>query len=149
VRARIIAAVVLVVPWIVAPTLRSIEWTREAGPPVAVAIAQGAIPQDQKWLESNLDATLKLYRELATSAFGTPLIVFPEASIPDLANQHVNWLRELYRDASARGSTVILGILRMDEQERYYNSVLALGDKVQWYDKDHLVPFAEFFPVPD
>ena len=31
---------------------------------------------------------------------------------------------------------------------RYYNSVMALGDKVSWYDKHHLVPFAEFFPVP-
>jgi apolipoprotein N-acyltransferase len=148
-RTRIIAAVVLVAPWAAAPAFRSTEWTRAAGPPVAVAIAQGAIPQDQKWLESNLDATLTLYRELAESGFGTPLIVFPEASIPDLANQHVDWLRKLYRDASEHGSSVILGILRMDEQERYYNSVLALGDKVQWYDKDHLVPFAEFFPVPD
>jgi apolipoprotein N-acyltransferase len=26
--------------------------------------------------------------------------------------------------------------------------VLALADQVSWYDKHHLVPFAEFFPVP-
>jgi apolipoprotein N-acyltransferase len=31
---------------------------------------------------------------------------------------------------------------------RYYNSVLALDGKPSWYDKHHLVPFAEFFPVP-
>jgi apolipoprotein N-acyltransferase len=113
-----------------------------------VAIVQGAIPQDQKWLDSNRDATLRLYRDLADSALGTPLIVFPEASLPDLANELLDYLRSLYRDASRRGSAVVLGILRMDEQERYYNSVLALGERVQWYDKDHLVPFAEFFPVP-
>lgn len=147
-RTRIIAAAVLILPWVNALPLRSIEWTQPSGPAVQIAIAQGAVPQDQKWQESNLDATLVLYRELAESAFGTSLIVFPEASIPDLANQHVDWLRTLYRDASAKNSSVILGILRMDEQERYYNSVLTLGPDVQWYDKDHLVPFAEFFPVP-
>jgi apolipoprotein N-acyltransferase len=31
---------------------------------------------------------------------------------------------------------------------RYYNSVLALDQAASWYDKHHLVPFAEFFPVP-
>ena len=29
-----------------------------------------------------------------------------------------------------------------------YNSILALGDTVAFYDKRHLVPFAEYFPVP-
>ena len=124
------------------------EWTHASGKPVAVAIAQGAIPQDQKWLESNHDATLNLYRKLAESGFGTPLILFPEASLPDLANELVPYLRSLYHDASARGSAVVLGILRADEKQRYYNSVLALADEVQWYDKNHLVPFSEFFPVP-
>ena len=147
-RTRVIAAAVIVLPWAVAPVLGPIEWTQASGKPVAVAIAQGAIPQEQKWLETNYESTLNLYRKLAESGFGTPLIVFPEASLPQLANEIVPYLRSLYRDASSRGSAVVLGILRMDEQERYYNSVLALGDNVQWYDKDHLVPFAEFFPVP-
>ncbi len=43
-----------------------------------------------------------------------------------------------------------MGILRADDEyANYYNSVLALDRKVpevQWYDKNHLVPFAEFFP---
>jgi apolipoprotein N-acyltransferase len=148
VHTRVIAAAVLVAPWLIAPALGSVEWTQASGKPVPVAIVQGAIPQDQKWLDSHRDATLRLYRDLADSALGTPLIVFPEASLPDLANELLDYLRSLYRDASRRGSAVVLGILRMDEQERYYNSVLALGERVQWYDKDHLVPFAEFFPVP-
>jgi len=43
-----------------------------------------------------------------------------------------------------------MGVVRESEDgEHYYNSVLALGEKdLQWYDKSHLVPFAEFFPVP-
>jgi apolipoprotein N-acyltransferase len=148
-RVRVIAGIVIVAPWLIAPMLGGIEWTHPSGKPVAIAIAQGAIPQQQKWLESNHDHTLNLYRKLAEEGFGTPLIVFPEASLPDLANELLPYLRLLYRDASSAGSAVILGILRMDEHEQYYNSVLALGDQVQWYDKSHLVPFAEFFPVPN
>lgn len=148
-RVRVIAAVSIVAPWLVAPALGGIVWTQPSGKPVAIAIAQGAIPQQQKWLESNHDHTLNLYRKLAEEGFGTPLIIFPEASLPDLANELLPYLRSLYRDASSAGSAVVLGILRMDEHERYYNSVLALGEQVQWYDKSHLVPFAEFFPVPE
>jgi len=147
-RMRVVAGVTIVLPWAVAPALGAIQWTQPSGKSVNVAIAQGAVPQNQKWITTNHDATLNLYRKLAERGFGTPLIVFPEASLPDLANELVPYLRSLYHDASAKGSAVVLGILRMDEHERYYNSVLALGDKVQWYDKEHLVPFAEFFPVP-
>lgn len=44
----------------------------------------------------------------------------------------------------------MLGVTRQaDDAPDYFNSVLAMGEGgIQWYDKHHLVPFAEFFPVP-
>src|SRR5262249_51279801 len=60
-RTRIVAAVVFAVPWVGGFALRSVEWTHPAGAPVTVAVVQGSIPQDQKWLESNKQTTLDLY----------------------------------------------------------------------------------------
>ncbi|MGQ0836837.1 MAG: apolipoprotein N-acyltransferase [Gammaproteobacteria bacterium] len=148
-RDRTAAAVVLIAPWLAGAALHRVEWTRASGPPVAVAILQGAIPQDMKWLDTNRDATLARYRELNTRALGTPLIVWPESAPPDVANNLVAYLRGVYADARASGSAVVLGVVRASDDLRdYYNSVLALSDTIGWYDKRHLVPFAEFFPVP-
>jgi len=155
-RTRIIAGALIVLPWVAGAALGRAEWTRASGPPVAVAIVQGAVPQDEKWLVENEQKTLDLYRDLAQSAFGTPLIVFPEAALPPIFNDLVDYLRELYRDASAQGSSVVTGILRASDDypsqdSQVFNSVLALDEKVgtvQWYDKHYLVPFAEVFPVP-
>jgi apolipoprotein N-acyltransferase len=149
-RARLLPAVVLIVPWLAGWAVSKISWTQVSGSAVAVAIVQGAIPQDQKWLKSNRQTTLTRYRELTEQVLGTPLIVWPEAAPPDLANNLTDYLGELYRSARARGSDILLGVPRAsDDGEQYFNSVLALADGVAWYDKTHLVPFGEFFPVPD
>ena len=146
---------VLVLPWVAGLLLGRIEWTRVSGPPVDVAIIQGAIPRDQKWLADNRDNTLRRYRDLTLEALGTPLVVWPEAAIPDLANNVVPYLRELAESANGRGSTLLLGLIRAEPSRSggesgtgYFNSILALGTDVTWYDKHHLVPFGEFFPVP-
>lgn len=148
--------------------LGRIEWTRAAGAPVGVAIIQGAISQDQKWLADNRENSLRRYRDLTFSALGTPLIVWPEAAAPDLANNLVPYLSELASAANARGSTLLLGLIRAEPRRagagsqttgldttnvdatvpEYFNSILVLGADVAWYDKHHLVPFGEFFPVP-
>jgi apolipoprotein N-acyltransferase len=148
--ARIAAVAVLGLPWLGALLLGRIEWTHPVGAPVKVAIIQGAIPQDQKWLDANRDTTLRLYRNLTATVLGTPLIVWPESAPPDLANNLVDYLGAVYSMASARGSALVMGVVReSDDGEHYFNSVLALGAHgPQWYDKSHLVPFAEFFPVP-
>ena len=151
-RQRPLAVAVLVLPWLGGAALSRIDWTRSAGAPIEVAVLQGAVPQDIKWLESNRDTTLDLYGGLAREALGTPLIVMPEAALPDLANNLLPWLRRLASDAGRSGSSLVLGILRAepgaDGELEYFNSMLALGEDVAWYDKHHLVPFSEFFPVP-
>ncbi|MBV6417321.1 MAG: Apolipoprotein N-acyltransferase [Steroidobacteraceae bacterium] len=149
VRARVIAALAFGLPWALAPALDR-DWTAPSGPPVQVAVLQGAIPQDIKWLETNRDTTLTLYAKLTREALGTPLIVMPESALPDLANNLAPFLGRLYSEASAHGSALVLGLVRASDDGRdFYNSVVALGEHgVMWYDKYHLVPFAEFFPVP-
>jgi apolipoprotein N-acyltransferase len=130
------------------------SWTTPAGAPVSVAVVQGAIPQDEKWLESNQPATLERYQSLTEQALGTRLIVWPESAPAGVANDLLPYLRRVYGEAHAHGSALVLGVLRAQvgdsdsEPPRYFNSVLALDDRVSWYDKHHLVPFAEFFPVP-
>lgn len=148
-RGRGAALLLLAAPWLAALALDR-DWTHASGPPVRVAVLQGAIPQDIKWLEDNRETTLRLYAKLTREALGEPLIVMPESALPDLANNLVPFIGRLYSEASARGSALVLGLVRLsDDGQHYFNSVAALdGQGVTWYDKHHLVPFAEFFPVP-
>src|SRR5262249_54303540 len=74
-RIRVVAAIVFAVPWLAAFSLKGLEWTHPSGPPVTVAIVQGSIPQDLKWLESNEKTTLDLYQRLTETALGAKLIV--------------------------------------------------------------------------
>lgn len=155
IRIRIGALVVLVLPWPVGAALERVEWTVSDGSAVPVAIVQGAIPQDQKWLADNRETTLRIYRDLTVDALGTPLIVWPEAALPELANRVVPFLESIGGLAQRRGSDLVMGLIRAepsrsDEQGNpiVLNSLLAWSDTLSWYDKHHLVPFGEFFPVP-
>ncbi len=99
----------------------------------AVAIVQGAIPQDEKWQESNRETTLRIYQTLTEQVLGTELIVWPEAAPADTANDLADYLSNLYREARGRGSALVLGVLREEgslehpDEQHYYNSVLALS----------------------
>jgi len=148
-RQRLIAAAVLIVPWLIAWPLWKREWTQLAGNSISVAIVQGAVPQNEKWSPAWRDKTLARYRDLATPHFGARLIVWPEAALPDLAHELTDYLGSLWSDAHAKGSDIVMGLLHYDQQkDTYYNGVLALSDRVEWYHKRHLVPYAEYFPVP-
>jgi len=147
-RLRVAAAAVLLLPWPLGAMLGRIDWTAPAGKPVTVAILQGAIPQDLKWQEDNVEPTRELYTRLNEQALGAQLIIWPESALPQLANEIPQYLGQLYSRARLNGSDVVMGIIRADDQDNYFNSIMTLSDHVSFYSKHHLVPFAEYFPVP-
>jgi apolipoprotein N-acyltransferase len=147
-RLRMLAVAVLLLPWPLGALLDRIDWTQPSGPPLTVAVLQGAIPQDLKWQADNIEPTRELYTRLNEQALGAQLIVWPESALPQLANEVPQYLGQLYSRARLRGSDIVMGIIRADDSDNYYNSIMTLSDRVHFYDKHHLVPFAEFFPVP-
>ena len=145
------ALVLLVMPWATGALLQQETWTEELGSPIRTTIVQGGVPQDRKWLREQFAPTLNLYRDALLEAADSDLVVWPEVAIPAVSNQVESYLELLEGDIRQRRQTLALGILEPHGNgEQVYNSVLMLdGDNRQTYRKRHLVPFGEYFPVPD
>lgn len=138
-----------VLPWLAGFALQWEEWTEPAGEPLTATIVQGGISQDRKWLDEEFQSTLELYRNSIRTHANSQLIVWPEVAIPRTVNQVEGYIEALQYDLRGRRQSLVFGILEKDG-DRIYNSVLMLdGESRQVYRKRHLVPFGEFFPVPD
>lgn len=125
------------------------RWTEPVGDDVRVSMIQGSISQDQKWRPEQLRPTLELYSRL-TFEQDADLVIWPEAAVPALAPRVQPFLDSVAAEARARGMQIYLGILTVDrEREQYRNSLIGLGLHDDEYHKRHLVPFGEFFPVPN
>ncbi|MEX2341558.1 MAG: apolipoprotein N-acyltransferase [Steroidobacteraceae bacterium] len=150
-RARLAAIAMAAAFWIAGWLLGDREWTRPAGEPVEVALLQGAIPQDEKWLIENRATTLERFRELNREALGARIIVWPESAIPMLAHEAEVYLEAIRRESRARGSDVMIGLLRFDfDSGEIRNGLYSMSEAGDgWYYKRRLVPFGEFFPVPE
>jgi apolipoprotein N-acyltransferase len=148
-RARSVAAALMLILWGGAFAAGETSWTEARDSSLTVALVQGAVPQDQKWLSSQFLPTLDLYRDLTRQTEGSDLVVWPEAAIPSLYGQVTDYLAETEALARRQGSDVMLGILRGDaESSAVQNTVITLEDPPQLYVKRHLVPYGEYFPVP-
>ncbi|MGQ0430498.1 MAG: apolipoprotein N-acyltransferase [Gammaproteobacteria bacterium] len=149
-RNRVLAAAVVAVAWGASFALAGREWTQARGEPIPVALLQGAIPQDEKWLAENRAETLARYRALNRKALGARIVVWPESAIPLLAHDAVVYLESIRRESRERGSDVLIGLLRFDfETAEIRNGLYSMSAEGEgWYYKRRLVPFGEFFPVP-
>ncbi len=127
-------------------------WTRDtAGSPMTVTLIQGNISQDEKWAPGTLELTMRRYRRLTEASEHARLVIWPEAAIPALFDQ----VKEIYFAdivdlLKSRGQTLLTGMLVRDPSSgRIYNGVIAMGEDIGLYLKRHLVPFGEYYPVPD
>lgn len=153
-RQRLVAIAIVLLPWIVGAGLGRVEWTESAGSPIQSTLVQGGVPQDQKWLPEQLQPTLDYYRRETQLARASELVVWPEVAVPSLTDLAEGYIALLEADSRATGQTIMFGILERT-YERFdkpviHNSVVMLdGKSRQVYRKRHLVPFGEYFPVPD
>jgi apolipoprotein N-acyltransferase len=143
-----LSGVPLLLLWPAGLALAQVNWTQPSGPAITVAVLQGAVPEDVKWESESVEPTRELYTRLNEQVLGARLIVWPEAALPQLANEVQPYLTQLYARARQHDSDIVMGILRADQNDDYHNSILVLSDDPSFYDKHHLVPFAEYFPVP-
>jgi apolipoprotein N-acyltransferase len=152
-RERAVAAALAIALWGVGFGALGHEFTQPKERTLSVALVQGAIEQDLKWKPEQLPGTLRLYGDLTQENAGTDLIVWPEAAIPTLIEYVGDFLGDLRKAMEKSGSTVLLGVLRLpphtESAEEFQNILVALTDPLQVYVKRHLVPFGEYFPVPD
>ena len=117
-------------------------------------LVQGGIPQERKWLEEQFLPTLDTYERMSfgqpmeTGAEGPALIVWPEVAVPQTRDFVSDYLDDMDRLLRQGRVALALGILTETGAGRM-NSLIVLGDGEGTYHKHHLVPFGEFFPVPD
>jgi len=134
--------------------LTRIEWTAPSGPPLAVSLVQGNIVQELKFDPKFRTATFDRYLDLVASSRGR-LIVLPESAFPIFSDEVPDSvLLSLIRTAIARDGDVLAGLFTAlppepgSDEPRYYNTVVALGESpLQFYRKNHLVPFGETIPL--
>lgn len=132
--------------------LEQVQWSQPTGERVSVALMQGNIRQDEKWLETSLVPTMQRYRSLTEEHPDVDLVVWPEAAIPALYHEldraYYAPVEDELLDAEQR---LLTGTLVRDfDRQVYFNSAVVLGgEERRLYNKRHLVPFGEYFPVPD
>lgn len=149
-----IAIAIVVLPWLLGAVLKSADWTEPVGTPITATLIQGGISQDKKWLPEQLRPTLDFYRNATRAAANSELVVWPEVAIPSVTDRVDNYIDGLESDSRINGQTILFGILERSTERtidaKIYNSVIAIdGEQRQVYRKRHLVPFGEYFPVPD
>jgi len=153
-RGALAAAAAIALVWTGGFVLGTRSWTAPKDETLDVALVQGDIAQDLKWKPVQLVGTLELYARLTEENLGADLVVWPEAAVPTLYDYKSvrSYLDNVRRSAERGGSTVLLGILRDDPgsaDDSFQNALIALTEPPQLYLKRHLVPFGEYFPVPD
>lgn len=148
-RKRIIAAVLLLAIWSMAALLSQYSWTQAAGTALKVSLIQGNIDQALKWLPSQKQKTLDLYAGLTQHHWNSDLIIWPETAVPGFYHRlRDDFLLPLASDARRHDTQIVLGLPVKDpDNGHYYNAMLSLGGKPEFYFKRHLVPFGEYLPL--
>ena len=141
-------AVLIGTIWLGGGQLKPIEWVAPASEePLSVAVYQPNIPQEQKWNRDWYPSILKKYASAMEPLYGYDIVLWPESAIPNFYQRSTDFLNPIAERASASETALISGIpFRAEGDNRYFNSIIALGQGRGVYHKQRLVPFGEYLP---
>ena len=131
-------------PWLLAAALAGVSWT-DRGESRTVALVQGNVPQELKWLPESRQMVLDRYRHLTAQVAGRDMVIWPEAAIPVYLH-----MADAYLDSAkeAADADLLLGIpvaVAKDDGATLHNGAVSTGGGT--YLKRRLVPFGEYVPL--
>jgi apolipoprotein N-acyltransferase len=159
--------VIALVPLLAATAFGTIRLSAAPAPMtdgVRFRIVQPSVVQREKWRPENQGRIFRDHIELSRrnalgvvdELAGITHVVWPEAAMPFLPLEHPEALAEIGK-LLRPGTYLFSGGLRVaqprnpgSDDRRIYNSLLVFGHAglAAIYDKNHLVPFGEYLPLP-
>jgi apolipoprotein N-acyltransferase len=127
-----------------------------AQPRVPVVIVQGNNDMGAEWRDEIYGASLETYLRLSYDAAPKgerSLIVWPESAVTFFVADEPLYRRQIGRMLTAANAELVLGGPHREgegDAMRFFNSAFVIdsrGEVVDRYDKGHLMPFAEYFPL--
>ncbi len=123
-----------------------------------VRVVQANVAQAAKWDAAAFTDIVQRYTRLTAQpqhGRAPDMVIWSETAIPALVEDYMApgaWTRTAIADALSPGQVLLFGADRADGPN-YYNSLLILQREAEGfrllgrYDKHHLVPFGEYFPM--
>ncbi|MHA2940032.1 apolipoprotein N-acyltransferase [Vibrio sp. RC27] len=156
---KLIALLPIVSIFIVAYSLNNIPWvTLKKGTDTTIALIQGNIDQEIKWLPSQRWPTIEKYTQLTEQNIDADIIIWPEAAIPAFESELPHFFEIIDRFGKEENIAIMTGVLNQLDAQTFYNSILVLGESGRGeyqhdidalYHKHHLLPFGEFVPFEE
>jgi apolipoprotein N-acyltransferase len=137
--------------WTTGGFLATYSWTQPIRDPLKVALIQGNIPQEFKWITSYQKPSMERYLYLSQAHRDAQIIIWPETAIPmfyhDIPAFYPGFLEKLAQEVSYH-TDFLIGMPVLNQQDNtYYNALASFGQQQGFYYKHHLVPFGEYIPL--
>ena len=145
-------AVVLLGFVVIIISLQFIQWTKPASEtPVRASLIQANIPFDMKWDPKRRGEIYEIYIRKTFNHHDSDIVIWPETAIPTyyrlINNKFLNDLKQVINKHDTEILSGVFTYKREEGTERLFNSLVTIGGETQIYNKQHLVPFGEYWPM--
>ncbi len=140
----------MIILYLLPYAFKNITWVKINQEKIPVSIIQGNIDENEKWVPGAYRKHLEKYITLTkTIPENTKIIVWPEGALPIPYPQAQYFLEELPHLINHKQASIITGIPyeSPNNENQYYNAIMATGNSTGYYWKHHLVPFGEYLPA--